>query len=99
MTLGIDPALTGAKPRLEGPDAVALAAAAFGVQASAARDLGSERDRAFLLLDGDRPVAVLKVSNAAEDPEVLDMEAAVALHVPAVDPGLTVALPWRPAAS
>jgi 4-aminobutyrate aminotransferase-like enzyme/Ser/Thr protein kinase RdoA (MazF antagonist) len=99
MTLGIDPALTGAKPKLDAAVAVETAAAAFGVRATGARDLGSERDRAFLLTDGDRPVAVLKVSNSAEDPAVLDMEAAVALHVLAVDPGLNVALPWRPAAT
>src|SRR5687767_5754839 len=99
MTLGIDPALTGAKPRIDAAGAVGIAATAFGVRASAARDLGSERDRAFLLLEHDRPVAVLKVSNPSEDPAVLDMEAAVALHVLAVDPGLNVALPWRPAAS
>ena len=39
------------------------------------------------------------MSNAAEDPDVLDMEAAVALHVTAVDPELRVALPWRPAST
>ena len=98
MTLGIDPALTGAKPRLDAARAVEVAATVFGVRASAARDLGSERDRAFLLLERDRPAAVLKVSNPSEDPAVVDMEAAVALHVNAVDPSLNVALPWRPAA-
>jgi 4-aminobutyrate aminotransferase-like enzyme/Ser/Thr protein kinase RdoA (MazF antagonist) len=83
--------LTGATPRLSEADAVEIGAALFGVRVSAARDLGSERDRTFRL--GER--AILKVSNAAEDPAVLDMEAAVALHVTAVDPGLRVALPWR----
>jgi Ser/Thr protein kinase RdoA (MazF antagonist) len=39
-------------------------------------------------------VAVLKVSNPAEDPEVLDMEAAAALHVHHIDPALRVARPW-----
>ena len=41
-------------------------------------------------------MAILKVSNAAEDPEVLDMEAEVALHVTAADPGLRVAMPLAP---
>src|SRR3954449_5118091 len=98
--LPVDPVLTGAKPRLGSADAVALGATLFGLRAHAARDAGSERDRTFLLEDpGGAPVAVLKVSNAAEDPEVLDMEAAAALHVTAVDPGLRVALPWRAAAT
>ena len=81
--------LTGATPRLTTADAVEIGATLFGVRASAARDLGSERDRTFMLDD----VAILKVSNAAEDPDVLDMEAAAALHVHAVDPELGVALP------
>src|ERR1700744_1008802 len=68
----------------------------FGIAAHGARDLGSERDRTFLVLDGaGRPLAVLKISNPSEDPAVLDMEAAAALHVTAVDPQLQVALPWR----
>ena len=93
----VDAVLTGATPRLTAADAVDLGATLFGVSARAARDLGSERDRAFVLHDdGGAPVAVLKVSNSAEDPEVLDMEAAAALHVSAVDPALRVALPWRP---
>ncbi len=92
----VDAVLTGATPRLTAADAVDLGATLFGVSARAARDLGSERDRAFVLDDGGAPVAVLKVSNSAEDPEVLDMEAAAALHVTAVDPALRVALPWRP---
>ena len=41
--------MTGAKPGLRDGDAVALGAALFGVRARAARDLGSERDRTFLL--------------------------------------------------
>src|SRR4051794_40352479 len=96
----MDPVLTGVPPRLSEADAVAIGATTFGVRASAARDLGSERDRTFGLLDDSgRPFAVLKVSNPSEDPAVLDMEAAAALHVTAVDPGLRVALPWRPAST
>lgn len=88
----MDRVLSGATPRLTSADAVAIAADLFGVRAATARDLGSERDRTFLLT-ADAPVAILKVSNSAEDPDVLDMEAAAALHVTAVDPGLRVALP------
>jgi 4-aminobutyrate aminotransferase-like enzyme len=89
----VDPVLTAATPRLTAADAAGLGASVFGVRAAGVRDLGSERDRTFLL-EADPP-AVLKVSNASEEPEVLDMEAAAALHITAVDPGLRVALPWH----
>jgi 4-aminobutyrate aminotransferase-like enzyme/Ser/Thr protein kinase RdoA (MazF antagonist) len=92
----VDLVLSNARPRLGASDAVEIAAAMFGVAAHGARDLGSERDRTFAVLDRNgRPLAVLKVSNPSEDPAVLDMEAAAALHVTAVDPELRVALPWR----
>ena len=92
----MDQVLTASPPRLSTTDALEVALGAFGVGAAVARDLGSERDRTFALDDvHGRPFAVLKVSNPSEDPDVLDMEAAVALHVTAVDPGLRVALPWR----
>ena len=90
--------LTASRPAVSEAEAVELARACFAVAAATARDLGSERDRTFALDDaGGEPVAILKVSNASEDPEVLDMEAEVALHVMAADPGLRVAVPWRPA--
>ena len=88
--------LTTAPPGLSTADAVEVARSLFGVAAADARDAGSERDRAFILEDaGSRPLAVLKVSNSAEDPAVLDMEAGAALHAVAADPGLPIALPWR----
>jgi 4-aminobutyrate aminotransferase-like enzyme/Ser/Thr protein kinase RdoA (MazF antagonist) len=92
----VDQVMTGRPPRLLPGDTIAVARQMFGVAAERARDLGSERDRAFALDDAvGRPVAVMKVSNPAEDPGVLDMEAAAALHVMGVDPGLWVAAPWR----
>jgi 4-aminobutyrate aminotransferase-like enzyme/Ser/Thr protein kinase RdoA (MazF antagonist) len=92
----VDLVLTASRPTLTAADALEVARSLFGVAATGARDLGSERDRTFALDDGaGRPVAILKVSNPSEDPEVLDMEAAAALHVTAVDPGLSVAVPWR----
>jgi 4-aminobutyrate aminotransferase-like enzyme/Ser/Thr protein kinase RdoA (MazF antagonist) len=95
-----DDVLTVPSPRLDSDDAVQIAAAAYGIDAHGAADLGSERDRTFALLGGEQePLAILKVSNASEDPEVLDMEAAAVLHIAAVDPELKVALPWRPAAT
>ena len=92
----VDLVLTASRPTLAAADALEVARSLFGVAATGARDLGSERDRTFALDDrAGRPVAILKVSNPSEDPAVLDMEAAAALHVTAVDPGLTVAVPWR----
>jgi 4-aminobutyrate aminotransferase-like enzyme len=96
----VDRVLTATQPIVTGSVAVAVAARLFGVAAETAVELGSERDRAFALEDGaGRRVAILKVSNAQEDPEVLDMEAAAALHIAAVDPELVVALPWRASGS
>jgi 4-aminobutyrate aminotransferase-like enzyme/Ser/Thr protein kinase RdoA (MazF antagonist) len=87
-------------PRLDPADAATAGRQIFGVGASAAKDLGSERDQTFLLVDPEgNDLLVLKVSNAAEDPAVLDMEAAAALHVHSIDPDLKVALPVRPATS
>jgi len=92
----MDPVLTAAPPQISGAEALTAASAGFGVAADGARDLGSERDRTFALAGADgKPAWILKVSNPLEDPAVLDMEAAAALHVTAVDPGLAVALPWR----
>lgn len=86
--------MQASRPRLSPSGAAALLGELFGVAADDARDLGSERDRAFLVLSAGSPVGVLKVSNPAEDPDVLDMEAAAALHVHRADPELGVALPW-----
>ncbi|UJA20887.1 aminotransferase class III-fold pyridoxal phosphate-dependent enzyme [Thermoleophilia bacterium SCSIO 60948] len=96
----MDAVLETDPPDLTADDAVEIAASLFGLRAGTARDFGSERDRTFGLFgDAGELVAVLKVSNASEDADVLDMEAVAALHVIAVDPGLRVAMPWRPAAS
>ncbi|MBA2299833.1 MAG: hypothetical protein H0W22_03570, partial [Chloroflexi bacterium] len=91
-----DAVLAASPPDLDEAELIEVVAAAFGLSAAGARDLGSERDRTFLLLDADAaPLAVAKVSNAAEDPATLDMEALVVLHAARVDPGLPLALPWK----
>ena len=87
--------MTSPQPALTPADAVAAAAALFGVLGDGAQSLGSERDQAFLVLASGRPTAVLKVSNVEEDPEVLDLEAAAAFHARAADPALPVATPMR----
>ncbi|MEX1104762.1 MAG: aminotransferase class III-fold pyridoxal phosphate-dependent enzyme [Ilumatobacteraceae bacterium] len=91
----VDPVLLSPRPPCSAADACAIANR-FGVTATDAHDLGSERDRTFLLLAGDAsPVGVLKVSNAAESVDTLDMEAEVVEHIARVDRDLPVARPMR----
>lgn len=91
----MDEVLQTTPPRFSEDDALGIAATTFGIEATAARDLGSERDQTFLLKGaGGEDLAVMKVSNPAEDPATLDMEALAARHVHGVDPDLGVALPW-----
>ena len=91
---GIDAVLQAPPPAFSAAEAAEIGLAAFGIVASGAQSLGSERDQAFLLTGpSGAGVAVLKVSNPAEDPAMIDMEAAAVFHVAACDPGLTVAIP------
>jgi len=83
-------------PRFGAEDAARIAAALFGIE-GVASTLGSERDQAFLIAGGRD--AVLKISNSAEDPLLLDFEEAAIAHVAAVDPELPVARPLAPRAS
>ena len=47
----MDAVLATVPPSLTADDAVEVGAAIFGLRASAAHDLGSERDRTFALVD------------------------------------------------
>ncbi len=90
----MDPVLAAARPSFDAAEVVDIARRTFDVDADSARDLGSERDQTFLLLDRDgEPLAVMKVSNAAEDPSTLDMEALGVIHASRVDPTLPLAIP------
>src|SRR6186713_813718 len=77
-------------PTLDANRATAVARQLFGVPATAARALVSERDQNFLVDDADGARWVLKVSNAAEDPGVVAMEVAAVEHVARLDPALPV---------
>jgi 4-aminobutyrate aminotransferase-like enzyme/Ser/Thr protein kinase RdoA (MazF antagonist) len=92
MTATVDEVLTVAPPSFDEREAEAIALRLFGVRGTA-RGVRSERDQTFLF-DGPRPV-VMKISNAAEDPARLDMEALAALWIARLEPELPVALPWR----
>jgi len=87
----VDRVLTATPPRFSDEQAAAMALDLFGVDGVAV-SVPSERDQAWLI-DGDQPT-VLKVSNAAESPEQLDLEALAAQRVALVDPDVPVALPW-----
>lgn len=90
-----DPSMRAQPPSFTSAQALAIAEKCFDVIAADAISLGSERDQAFLLLDGiGHRLTVMKVSNAAEDPAVLDMEQLVVDHIAAVDPSLPIARPW-----
>ncbi len=90
----IDAVLQTQPPAFTPEQACEIGLATFGIEASGAKSLGSERDQAFMLTGpSGSDVAVLKVSNPAEDPAMLDMEAMAALHAARCDPGLTIAMP------
>ena len=83
----IDSVLQAQPPSYTTAQACEIARATHGLDAADARNLGSERDQTFLLLDSSGAgLAVLKVSNPAEDPATLDMEALVARHAVRADP-------------
>ena len=73
-------------------EASTLAAELFGLHGTTT-PLGSERDQGFLIRGPEGPVGVLKISNANEDPAIVDMETAAALHVLAADPSVPVSAP------
>ena len=68
----IDPVLTAPPPAFTDADAAGFARDLFGVE-GVATSVPSERDQTFLI-DAARP-AVLKISNSAENPARLDLEA------------------------
>ncbi|MDX6485538.1 MAG: hypothetical protein QOF43_691, partial [Gaiellaceae bacterium] len=78
-------------PRFTADDVARIAAELFGIEGTAT-NLGSERDQTFLV-EGAADAGVVKLSNLAEDPDTLDLEAEAILHIARVDPELPVARP------
>lgn len=76
-------------PGFPAAEAERIAAERFGVRGEVRR-LGSERDQNFLVLPQDGGAFVLKLANAAEDPEVIAFQAAALRYVAARDPQLPV---------
>ena len=89
--MSIEPAdvLAVAPPDLSIHEAAEVARSRFGV-GGRARPLVSERDQNFALTADDGSHWVLKVSNAAEDPGVVEMEVAAVTRISTVDPELPV---------
>ena len=97
-TAGIDPTdVLGAEPPSFSVDEAAeIADREFGLRGRAS-GLASERDQNFLIDDGAGGRAVLKISSAAEQTAVVEMEIAAALHAKRTDPELPIALPRQTA--
>jgi 4-aminobutyrate aminotransferase-like enzyme/Ser/Thr protein kinase RdoA (MazF antagonist) len=74
-------------PLLSLDEAVELARTTFGIEATA-EPLVSERDQNVRLVEAGGTAWVLKVSNAAEDPGVADMEVAAVEWIANLDPDL-----------
>ncbi|HEV8281134.1 MAG TPA: aminotransferase class III-fold pyridoxal phosphate-dependent enzyme [Candidatus Limnocylindrales bacterium] len=90
----MDPVLAAARPAFDAASVIEIARLTFDVAAVRVQDLGSERDQTFLLLGEDAAaLTVMKVSNSAEDPATLDMEALGVLHIARVDPSIPLAIP------
>jgi 4-aminobutyrate aminotransferase-like enzyme len=78
-----------APPALTADQARRIARERFGIDGQAS-PLVSERDQNFAILPVDGEGWVLKISNSAEDPAVVEMEVAAVEHVARVDPRLPV---------
>lgn len=76
-------------PQLTAAQAEAAVRSVYDLDGQA-RPLVSERDQNFAFDGTDGSRRVLKVSNAAEDRGVVEMEVAAVEHIAAVDPGLPV---------
>jgi 4-aminobutyrate aminotransferase-like enzyme/Ser/Thr protein kinase RdoA (MazF antagonist) len=81
--------LVAGAPAFTAAEVLRLVERCFGLVATDLRPLGSERDQMFLV-SGSGSAAVLKISNPAESPDLLDMETRAMRHLAEVDPDLPV---------
>jgi 4-aminobutyrate aminotransferase-like enzyme/Ser/Thr protein kinase RdoA (MazF antagonist) len=77
-------------PTFDLDDAARLAKDLFGLADVTASSLGSERDQNVRIEDARGDAFVLKISNADEDPAVVEMENEAVLHIARTDPALPV---------
>ena len=83
------PAITFDQPVFSLRQAEAMARELYGLCATA-RPLPSERDQNFVLATAAGERFVLKIANAGEERDALDLQNAALLHVAARDPGLVL---------
>src|SRR4051812_10343350 len=83
--------LEATPPRFTPAEVSAIALELYGIDGDA-RDLGSERDQAFMIDDG-RAGGVVKTPTLGEAPEVLAREPAATRHTARPAPALPVARP------
>jgi 4-aminobutyrate aminotransferase-like enzyme/Ser/Thr protein kinase RdoA (MazF antagonist) len=84
--------LAAPPPRLSTADAEGIARRVFGIE-GAASPLESERDQNFRIQIAQGLGYVLKISNPAEDPAVVDMQTEALRHVARTDPSLPLPRP------
>lgn len=89
----MEDALSFPPPELTSSDAIEIGFKVFGIDADDAKSLGSERDQAFLIIKNKQSLGVLKISNAAQDAGLLELEELAALHVYKVNKELPIAIP------
>jgi 4-aminobutyrate aminotransferase-like enzyme/Ser/Thr protein kinase RdoA (MazF antagonist) len=85
--------LAAPPPSFSTTDAERIARRVFGIEGGAATPLDSERDQNFRIRVTDGLGYVLKISNPAEDPAVVDMQTQTLRHVARTDPSLPVPRP------
>ena len=83
--------IAGAPPGFSSAEAIALAKDHYGLAATTATALVSERDQNFLLRQEDGRQFVLKIAGAAEAPAVTDYQIAALEHVASRCPEYTLA--------
>jgi 4-aminobutyrate aminotransferase-like enzyme/Ser/Thr protein kinase RdoA (MazF antagonist) len=86
--------LTADPPRFDDEAVARIAREVFGYDGTVERRFESERDQNFQLAGAGAGRRILKVSNAGERADVLDMEVGAALHARRVDPSLPIAEPF-----
>jgi 4-aminobutyrate aminotransferase-like enzyme/Ser/Thr protein kinase RdoA (MazF antagonist) len=90
--------LTAEPPRFVDEEIPHIATDVFGFEGSVERRYESERDQNVQLLAEDGRRRILKISNAGERADVLDMEVGAARHARRTDPTLPIAEPYATAA-
>ncbi|MEX3313613.1 phosphotransferase [Sulfitobacter sp. PS-8MA] len=81
--------LAQASPAVDPELAAEIARRHYGIS-GAVKSLSAEKDANFLLRLPTGEAALLKITNAAEDRAVTDMQTAALMHLAATDPGLPV---------